>query len=106
MMSPGFMNGMNPSTRCRSEPQMQVDVIRAIASRRFKIFGSGTRSTATLYGAHQINAFIFEFLFDYTAWSLASRVLREQRLPLGFGVLRASPRTRPVGLPDDRGDLP
>src|SRR3954452_21234404 len=62
-MSPGFMNGMNPSTRCRSDPQMHVDVMRTIASRLFRIFGSGTRSTATLYGAHQINAFIMiEFL--------------------------------------------
>src|SRR5438045_6078349 len=41
MMSPGFMNGTNPSTRCKSDPQMQVDVIRTMASRRLRIFGSG-----------------------------------------------------------------
>src|SRR5215212_10962235 len=58
MMSPGFMNGMNPSTRWRSDPQMQVDVIRTIASRRLRIFGSGTSSTFTLYGAHQTTAFM------------------------------------------------
>ena len=57
-MSPGFMNGMKPSTRCRSEPQMQVEVMRTIASRRLMIFGSGTFSTFTLYGAHQTRAFI------------------------------------------------
>src|SRR5215207_3525872 len=48
MMSPGFMNGMNPSYRCRSDPQMQVDVTRMIASRGLMIFGSGTFSTLTL----------------------------------------------------------
>src|SRR5437773_2200158 len=57
-MSPGFMNGMNPSSRCRSDPQMQVEVMRMIASRRLRIFGSGTFSTFTLYGAHQTSAFM------------------------------------------------
>src|SRR4051812_42163350 len=57
-MSPGFMNGTKPSTRCRSDPQIHVDVSLMIASRLLRIFGSGTRSTFTLYGAHQINAFI------------------------------------------------
>src|SRR3954469_16193634 len=57
-MSPGFMNGTNPSTRCRSDPQMQVEVIRTMASRPLRIVGSGTSSTFTLYGAHQTNAFM------------------------------------------------
>src|SRR3712207_747897 len=46
--SPGFINGMKPSTRCKSEPQMQVDVTRIIASRLLRILGSGTSSTLTL----------------------------------------------------------
>jgi hypothetical protein len=46
-MSPGFMKGMKPSTRCRSEPQIAVDVMRTIASRGLKIFGSGTSSART-----------------------------------------------------------
>src|SRR3954464_4539734 len=47
-MSPGFMNGINPSTRCKSEPQIHVDVTRTIASRLLMILGSGTFSTLTL----------------------------------------------------------
>jgi hypothetical protein len=50
-MSPGFMNGMNPSTRCRSDPQMQVEVMRTIASRRLRIFGSGTLDLHLVRGA-------------------------------------------------------
>ena len=36
------MVGMKPSYRCRSEPQIAVLVIRMIASRGLRIFGSGT----------------------------------------------------------------
>src|SRR2546423_13620930 len=57
-MSPGFMNGTNPSTRCRADPQMAVDVIRTIASRLLRVLGSGAFSTFTLYGAHHTRAFI------------------------------------------------
>src|SRR3954469_12553052 len=42
MMSPRFIVGTYPSTRCRSEPQIAVDVMRTIASRGFRIDGSGT----------------------------------------------------------------
>src|SRR3954469_7280295 len=56
--SPGFMNGTKPSTKCKSEPQIHVDVTRTIASRLLMIFGSGIFSTFTLYGAHHTNAFI------------------------------------------------
>src|SRR3954452_1442876 len=57
-MSPLFIDGMYPSYRCRSEPQMAVDVISTIASRSFRIFGSGTSRTSTLFGDTQHVAFI------------------------------------------------
>ena len=41
------MVGMKPSYRCRSEPQIAVDVILTIASCGLRIFGSGTCSTRT-----------------------------------------------------------
>src|SRR6185312_11857454 len=44
-MSPCSMVGIKPSYRCRSEPQMQVLVIFTIASRGFRMVGSGTFST-------------------------------------------------------------
>src|SRR3954468_12140961 len=81
--SPGFMNGTKPSTRWRSEPQMQVEVMRTMASRRLRIFGSGTRSTFTVYGAHQMVAFIMIESFqgaETRAW-FAPRS-GEQRTPL------------------------
>src|SRR5687768_1823769 len=37
---------------------MQVEVMRTIASRLLRIVGSGTFSTLSLYGAHQIKAFM------------------------------------------------
>ena len=55
-MSPAFMVGMNPSYRCRSDPQMAVLVIRMMASRGLRIFGSGTRSTATSFLPRQQSA--------------------------------------------------
>src|SRR4051794_21529245 len=107
-MSPGFMNGTNPSTRWRSEPQMQVDVIRTMASRRLRIFGSGTRSTFTLYGAHQMAAFIMIESFQggrgdaRGALALGSG---EQRTPLRLRVGLALARAGAVRLADDREDL-
>src|SRR3954471_13594022 len=85
--SPGFMKGTNPSTRGRSEPQMQVGVIRTMASRRLRILGSGTRSTFTVYGAHQMVAFIMFESFQGTE-TRARFALRsgEQRTPLVFRV--------------------
>jgi hypothetical protein len=41
-MSPACIVGMNPFKRCRSDPQIAVEVMRTIASRPFRIFGSGT----------------------------------------------------------------
>src|SRR4051794_40539645 len=47
MTSPSCIVGTYPSTRCRSEPQIAVEVIRTMASRLFRIFGSGTSRTST-----------------------------------------------------------
>src|SRR4051812_26236465 len=46
-MSPFSMVGTKPLNKCRSEPQMAVDVILTMASRELRIFGSGTSSTFT-----------------------------------------------------------
>src|SRR4051812_46293098 len=48
-MSPRFIVGTYPSYRCRSDPQIAVDVIRTIASRSLRILGSGTFSTCTVF---------------------------------------------------------
>src|SRR5687767_7545509 len=57
-MSPFFIVGTYPSTRCRSEPQIAVVVICTMASREFSIFGSGTFSTWTLFLPDQTFALI------------------------------------------------
>src|SRR3954468_24401112 len=56
MTSPFCMVGTYPSTRCRSEPQIAVEVIRTMASRWFRIFGSGTSRTSTLLRPAQVFA--------------------------------------------------
>ena len=43
------MVGIKPLYRCRSDPQIAVDVIFTMASRGFRIFGSGTCSTLTFF---------------------------------------------------------
>src|SRR5689334_7402248 len=58
MTSPSCMVGTYPSTRCRSEPQIAVEVIRTIASRLFRILGSGTSRTLTLLRPAQVFALI------------------------------------------------
>src|ERR671917_120978 len=45
--SPFCIVGMKPLYRCRSEPQMAVEVMRTTASRAFRIWGSGTSRTST-----------------------------------------------------------
>src|SRR5579871_5440358 len=45
--SPACMVGMKPSYRCRSEPQMAVDVMRTRVSPGSTILGSGTVSQRT-----------------------------------------------------------
>src|SRR5207237_10218254 len=57
-MSPRFNVGMNPSSRCRSEPQIAVSVTLTIASRGLRIFGSGTRAMRTSFVPYQQRAFI------------------------------------------------
>ena len=47
-MSPACMNAPRVSYRCRSDPQMLVEVIRTMASVGRSIRGSGTSSTDTL----------------------------------------------------------
>ncbi len=48
---------MYPLNRCRSEPQIAVELILTIASRELRIFGSGTFSTWTLFLLSQRFAF-------------------------------------------------
>src|SRR3954471_1170122 len=70
---------------------MHVDVIRTIASRLFRIFGSGTSSTLTLYGAHQTSAFIFKF--PYKAVSEFAKMWIHSKLAVaGFARIRNHPR--------------
>src|SRR4051794_27531252 len=57
-MSPRFIVGMKPSSRWRSEPQIAVSVTLMIASRGFRIVGSGTRSTRTSSVPYQQRAFM------------------------------------------------
>src|SRR3954453_2462166 len=87
---------------------MQVDVIRTMASRRLRILGSGTRSTFTVYGAHQMAAFIMVESFQRTErHARGARELGsgEQRTPLIFGVRLALAGAGAVGLADDGEDL-
>src|SRR4051794_18264191 len=57
-MSPGFMAGRYMSYRCRSDPQMQVDVTLMITSFGSSILGSGTVSQRTSDLPCQVRAFI------------------------------------------------
>src|SRR5256885_8253684 len=57
-MSPSVMNGPSTSYRCRSEPQIPLDVTRMIASLGSWIAGSGTRSTRTSRRPCQVTAFM------------------------------------------------
>src|SRR3954471_23572144 len=57
-MSPFSMVGTKPLKRCRSEPQIAVEVTRTIASRELRILGSGTCSTRTFFLSIQQLAFI------------------------------------------------
>src|SRR5690348_15662309 len=57
-MSPFSMAGTKPLYRCRSEPQIAVDVTRTIASFILMISGSGTFSTRISFFPYQQVAFI------------------------------------------------
>src|SRR5688572_28027774 len=69
-MSPGFIAGMNPLNRCRSDPQMHIDVTRSMALRSLMIFGSGTFSTLIFFGPHQVTAFIVGLLLSFRVLGL------------------------------------
>ena len=56
--SPRSMKGPNSSYRCRSEPQIALDVILTIASVGSWMIGSGTSSTETLRLPCQVSALI------------------------------------------------
>ena len=56
--SPSCMYGPSTSYRCRSEPQMPLDVIRTIASVDSLSCGSGTHSSRTSRFPCQVTAFI------------------------------------------------
>ncbi|MEY9484877.1 hypothetical protein RKD26_000671 [Streptomyces calvus] len=57
-MSPGVMNGVRTSYRCRSDPHSPVEVMRMIASVGSSIRGSGTFSTRTFRFPCQVSALI------------------------------------------------
>src|SRR5262245_26433800 len=57
-MSPFSIVGMKPLYRCRSDPQIAVEVIFTIASRLLMILGSGTSNTRTSCLPYQQLAFI------------------------------------------------
>src|SRR4051812_1143808 len=52
-ISPGSIVGTYPSYRCRSEPQIAVELTRTMASCLFRIEGSGTSRTSTFVLAIQ-----------------------------------------------------
>src|SRR5690606_10650867 len=56
MMSPDFMVGITPSYRCKSEPQIAVEVTLITASRGLIISGSATLSTRTSCFPCHVNA--------------------------------------------------
>src|SRR2546430_14524911 len=57
-MSPSVMKGPSTSYRCRSEPQMPLDVTRMTMSSGSWMAGSGTFSTRTSRRPCQVTAFI------------------------------------------------
>src|SRR5215210_7837430 len=77
-MLPSLMNAPSTSYRCRSDPQMPLEVTRTIASVGSSIAGSGTLSTRTSRFPCQVRAFI------------ALLRLRVRRLLPWAGLLNAS----------------
>src|SRR5690348_4008878 len=84
-MSPFCIVGTNPLYKCRSEPQIAVDVILTIASRELRILGSGTVSTDTFRLPCQQFAFIFH---------------------LAISSSQVAPLRRPAGCPSVVMDSP
>src|ERR1700732_3512746 len=93
-MSPCSMVGMYLSYKCRSEPQMQVLVMRTIASRGLRIFGSGTSCTCIFSLPIQQTAFIFNLLL----------LSHQESTGLGSFAYRGLLRTRHI-LPLAEKDL-
>lgn len=73
-MSPGVMNGVSTSYRCRSEPHSPVDVIRMTASVGSWITGSGTVSTRTSRLPCHVTAFIAPTLRSLASPAGSARV--------------------------------
>src|SRR5687767_2231331 len=71
---------MYPLYKCRSDPQIAVDEIFTIASREFRIFGSGTSSTLSLFVPYQQFAFIGNLLFGLIVNFTSARIEIEARL--------------------------
>src|SRR3954447_797977 len=82
-MSPFSIDGTKPLYRCRSDPQIAVEVIRTIASRAFRIWGSGTCSTRTVCLPFQQLALISYLLL------LAGRFLLRSHTSLGRTLHRS-----------------
>ena len=87
------MNGPRTPYKCRSEPQIAVEVSRTIASVGCSIFGSGTSSTRTSLVPCQTTAFIAALLppppllvlLAAAAWLGLARLSRGLR---GLGMTR------------------
>src|SRR5215211_9274149 len=103
------MNGPITSYRCRSEPQIPLDVIRTMASVGSSIRGSGTSSTRTSRLPCQVTAFILhppsfdtrdakartrERLPEIQV--LGARVLHRRSASLLRGFAGVAPGTRPL----------
>src|SRR5699024_4329068 len=87
MMSPGLMNGPSTSYRCRSEPQIAVEVTRMRASVGCWIVGSGTVSTLTCSVPCQVTA----LMVPPPGGELWVTVH-------AMGAARSCPQSRPKGL--------
>src|ERR1700733_3585549 len=79
---------------CRSDPQMAVEVMRMIASRGFRIRGSGTSSTRSCSFPYQTFAFIsvsasIAVRQAPTARRAADEAAASRGLPVGGGYLSA-----------------
>src|SRR6266404_970382 len=79
-MSPFCIVGIKPLYKCRSEPQIAVDVILTIASCLLRICGSGTSSTRISFLPYQQLALIIAFL------SLSNDLQREPLVWRGVGL--------------------
>src|SRR5579883_3584982 len=88
-MSPGSIIGMKPSYRCKSEPQIAVEVIFTMASRGLRRIGSGTSRTRTSCVPYQQFAFmrvILKEIVEVLIWPPVVGVCRwGEAVPAHFG---------------------